>query len=248
MPPTVTTTLPLAAPDGAGTTILDADHVVGVPAAPLNVTVLAPWVAPKLAPVIVTGVPTLPLVGERLVRIGAAVVVVTVKGNALLAIPPTVTITLPVVAPEGTGTTILVADQLVGVAVVPLNVTALVPWVVPKLFPAIVTDAPTFPLVGERLVRVGAAGAPPVAARKAATAAPHPVLDDSVAVAAIAPGAACRRSSTISLVRLVDTRSSATNPVPGVIVELVAVDTRPITRSPLAVVVIVPLLTDVPVP
>jgi hypothetical protein len=227
--------------------MLVADQLVGVADVPLNVTVLAPFVVPKLAPVTVTDVPTGPLVGVRLVKPGT-VGVVTVKGSALLATPPTLTTTFPVVAPDGTGTTMLVADQLDGVAVVPLNVTALVPWVVPKLFPAIVTDAPTFPLVGERLVRVGAAGAPPVAARKAATAAPHPVLDDSVAVAAIAPGAACRRSSTISLVRLVDTRSSATNPVPGVIVELVAVDTRPITRSPLAVVVIVPLLTDVPVP
>ena len=45
----------------------------------------------------------------------------------LLATPPTVTTTLPVVAPAGTGTTMLVADQVVGVAVVPLKVTVLVP-------------------------------------------------------------------------------------------------------------------------
>jgi hypothetical protein len=105
MPPTVTTTLPVAAPDGAGTTMLDADHVVGVAAVPLNVTVLAPWAAPKFAPLIVTAVPAGPLVGERLVRIGAAVVVVTVKGNALLAIPPTVTSTTPASGATGVGTT-----------------------------------------------------------------------------------------------------------------------------------------------
>ena len=50
------------------------------------------------------------------------------------------TTTLPVVAPAGTGTTMLVADQVVGVAVVPLNVTVLVPFVAPKLVPVIVTD------------------------------------------------------------------------------------------------------------
>src|SRR5262249_54146473 len=54
---------------------------------------------------------------------------VTVKLTPVLARPPTVTTTLPVVAPAGTGTTMLVADQLVGVAVVPLNVTVLVPCV-----------------------------------------------------------------------------------------------------------------------
>src|SRR5258706_8818205 len=92
------------------------------------------------------------LVGERLVRVGGTV---TVNNAPLLASPPTVTITLPVVAPVGTGTTMLVADQLVGVAAVPLNVTVLLPCVAPKPVPAIVTAAATGPLVGERLVRVG---------------------------------------------------------------------------------------------
>ena len=50
----------------------------------------------------------------------------------------------------------LVADQLVGVAAVPLNVTVLVPCVAPKFVPVIVTDVPTGPLVGDRLVSVGA--------------------------------------------------------------------------------------------
>ncbi len=70
----------------------------------------------------------------------------------LLATPLTVTTTLPVVAPAGTGTTMLVADQLVGVAVVPLNVTVLVPFVDPKFAPAIVTEVPTGPFAGVRLV------------------------------------------------------------------------------------------------
>jgi hypothetical protein len=51
----------------------------------------------------------------------------------------------------------LVADQLVGVAAIPLNVTVLVPRVAPKLVPVIVTAVPTGPLVGVRLVNVGAA-------------------------------------------------------------------------------------------
>jgi hypothetical protein len=67
-----------------------------------------------------------------------------------------VTTTLPVVAPVGTGTAMLVADQLVGVAVVPLNVTVLLPCVGPKFVPVIATAVPTGPLVGERLVSDGA--------------------------------------------------------------------------------------------
>lgn len=53
--------------------------------------------------------------------------VVIVKVELFEATPTTVTSTGPVVAPVGTGTTMLDAPQLVGVAVVPLNVTVLVP-------------------------------------------------------------------------------------------------------------------------
>jgi hypothetical protein len=107
-------TLPVVAPAGTGTTILLAAHVVGVAAMPPKVTVLEPCVAPKLLPLMVTAVATGPLDGERLVSVGATV---TVYVSALLASPPTVTTTLPVVAPDGTGTTMLVADQVVGVGV-----------------------------------------------------------------------------------------------------------------------------------
>ena len=58
---------------------------------------------------------------------------------------------------SGTGATIEVALQLVGVAVVVLNFSVLVPWVVPKFVPVIVTEAPTAPVVGDRLVMLGAA-------------------------------------------------------------------------------------------
>jgi hypothetical protein len=104
--------------------MLVADQLVGVALVPLKFTVLAPCVAPKLVPVIVTEVATGPLVGDRLVTLGGTG---TVKLTPLLARPPTVTTTLPVVAPAGTEATMLVADQLVGVAVVPLNFTVLVP-------------------------------------------------------------------------------------------------------------------------
>jgi hypothetical protein len=154
-PPTVTTTFPVVAPVGTGTTMLVALQLVGVAAIPLNCTVLVPCVAPKFAPVIVTDAPTSPEVGLKLVMLGAATV--TVKLTPLLATPPTVTTTLPVVAPVGTGATMLVALQLVGVAVVPLNLTVLVPCVAPKFAPVIVTDAPTNPEVGFKLVMLGAA-------------------------------------------------------------------------------------------
>ena len=71
--------------------------------------------------------------------------VVTVKFTPLLATPPTVTTTLPVVAPLGTGTTILAGPQLVGVPAVPLNVTVLVPCASPKFAPVIVTDVAAGP-------------------------------------------------------------------------------------------------------
>jgi hypothetical protein len=117
----------------------------------LKVTVLGPCVDPKFVPVIATDAPTGADVVERLVMTG-----VSVKFTLLLDTPPTVTTTFPVVAPLGTGTVILVPVQLVGVAATPLNVTVLVPCVDPKFVPAIVTDVPTSPKVGFRLVMLGA--------------------------------------------------------------------------------------------
>src|SRR5262245_44089678 len=152
-PPTVTTTLPLVAPAGTGTTMLVALQLVGVAAVPPNVTVLVPCVAPKVVPVIVTGVPTGPAVGVRRVIDGGTV---TVNATPLLGKPPTVTTTGPVVAPAGTGTTMLVALQLVGVAAVPLNVTVLEPCVAPKFEPVIVTGVPTGPEIRFSPVIAGA--------------------------------------------------------------------------------------------
>lgn len=148
---TVTTTLPVVAPLGTGATMFVALQLVGVAVVPLKVTVLVPCEAPKFVPVIVTEVPTEPDVGDRLVMLGLAV-----KGTPLLASPLTVTTTLPVVAPLGSGTTMLVALQLVGVAAVPLNVTVLLPCAEAKFVPVIVTEVPTGPEAGLMLVMLGA--------------------------------------------------------------------------------------------
>lgn len=78
-----------------------------------------------------------------------------VKVTPLLATPLTITTKFPVVAPAGTGATMLVGLQLVGVMVVPLYVTALVPCEAPKFAPEIMTEVPTGPLAGLKLVIVG---------------------------------------------------------------------------------------------
>jgi hypothetical protein len=151
-PATVTTTGPVVAPVGTGTTIEVAPQLVGVAATPLNVTVLVPCVAPKFVPLIVTEVPTGPDVGDSPLMLGATV---TVKVTPLLARPAAVTTTGPVVALEGTVAEMLVGVQLpICVAAAPLKVT--VPCVEPKLLPAMVTDVPTGPEVGESELMLGA--------------------------------------------------------------------------------------------
>jgi hypothetical protein len=122
-------------------------QLVGEAVIPLNVTVP---VDPKVNPEIVIDVPTPPEVGERLVMLG-----ITVKLTPLLAWPPTVTTTEPVVAPLGTGTAMLVVLQLVGVALVPLKVTVLLPWGDPKFNPVIVMDWSTGPELEDRLLMLG---------------------------------------------------------------------------------------------
>jgi hypothetical protein len=155
-PLTVTTTLLFTAPAGTGATMLVPFQRVTAACTPPNVTVLVPRVAPKFAPVIVTGVPTTPELGLKLVILGAALVVVTVKLAPLLAWPLTVTTTLLFTAPAGTGATMLVPLQPVGAASTPPNVTVLVHCVAPKFAPAIVTGVPTTPEFGLKLVILGA--------------------------------------------------------------------------------------------
>jgi hypothetical protein len=80
---------------------------------------------------------------------------VTEKVEPLLASPEAVTTTFPVMAPLGTGATILVSLQLAGVAVDPLKVMVLAPWAEPKFDPVMVTEVPTGPDAGDRLVITG---------------------------------------------------------------------------------------------
>ena len=141
---------PAVAPSGTKVTMLVSLQVEGAATVPLKLTVLAPWDAPKLVPVIVTDVPTTPEVDERPVMAG-----ITPKGIPVLVWPFTVTVMFPVVAPPGTGVTTLVALQLDGELTMPLKLTVLVPCVAPKLDPEMVTDVPTGPEAGETLLRIG---------------------------------------------------------------------------------------------
>jgi hypothetical protein len=153
-PPTETKTFPVVAPAGTGTVMLVALQAVGVAAVPLKVTVLEPCEDPKFAPAMVTDVPTGPEAGVKLVMFGGGGP--TVKGIPLLAAPPLrITMTGPVLAPAGTGATMLVEPQLVGVTGVPLNKTVPVSWLAPKLDPLIVTDVPTGPAEGLKFVMFG---------------------------------------------------------------------------------------------
>lgn len=102
---------------------------------------------PKFAPLTVKVAPTGPCVRLKLEMLGPGAV--TVKRTPLLDAPRTVTATLPVVAPLGTGITMLPPLQLVAVpAETPLNVTVLEPWLEPKFAPEMVTEVPRDPEVG----------------------------------------------------------------------------------------------------
>lgn len=93
-------------------------------------------------------VETVAVDGETLTEIGS-----TVKFTPLLATLATVTTTLPVVAPVGTGTTIVVGLELVGAEIVLLKVTVGNP--LPKFVPVIVTTVPIPPELGLRLATFG---------------------------------------------------------------------------------------------
>jgi len=93
----------------------------------------------------VTGVPILPESGDMFVMTAPG----TLNGTPLLAIPPTVTTTFPLLAVAGTVKAILVALHVDTVAVTPFRVTVLWPCRDPKLIPEIVTDVPEPPDAGE---------------------------------------------------------------------------------------------------
>ena len=114
-----------------------------VPLTPPKVTLVAPV---KLSPLIVTVVPTGPLVGEKLEIVG-----VTRKFTLLVKVRlGVVTLTLPVVALLGTVVLISVLETTVNLAAVPLNVTLVEPV---RLFPRIMTAVPTLPEVDNVLMK-----------------------------------------------------------------------------------------------
>jgi hypothetical protein len=151
-PLTVTTTFPVVAPLGTATVMLVALQLEAPPAlVPLKVTVLLPWLAPKLLPAMTMAVPTGPEASDSFEMLGS-----TVKITPLLATPLTVTTTFPVAAPLGTATAMLPSLQLeTAPALVPLKVTVLLPWVATKPLPVMTTAAPTGPEVGDRLKMLG---------------------------------------------------------------------------------------------
>jgi hypothetical protein len=152
---TVTTRLPVRAAAGTLTVMLVALQADAVPAeAPPKVTVLVPWLAPKPVPVMVNAVPIAPEGALKPLMFGG---VTTVKLTTLLERAPTVTTTLPVTAPAGTVTPMLVGLQLENVvAAVPPNVTELPVWLPPKFVPVMVICVPTAPVFWLRLVIFGA--------------------------------------------------------------------------------------------
>ena len=149
MPAAVTTTGPVVTPAGAATVRLLPAAFTTKPGAavPLNVTCVVPA---KLLPVTVTRVPGPPNAGERLEMVGP-----TVNVRLLLTPLGVVTSTGPVVAPAGTVTVSSVPAVFTTnpVAKVPLNVT----WPASRrLLPAMATELPSGPALGESVVSTGA--------------------------------------------------------------------------------------------
>jgi hypothetical protein len=124
-----------------------AEVTVKLALTPLNVTAVAPV---KSAPLIVTVVPTGPMVGAKIVIVGGFT---TVNAPLLVAVPAgVVTLIGPVVARAGTVAWIAVSEVTAKLAPRPLNATAVAPV---KLVPLMVTLVPTGPLVGAKIVIVG---------------------------------------------------------------------------------------------
>ena len=111
---------PAVAPAGTVVVILVTELTVNTAGVPLNVTLVAPV---KLSPVIVTLLPTLPEVGEKLSIDGATVKVVVL----LVVAAGVVTDTVPVLAPDGTTAVIWIAESTWKLADTPLNATVVAP-------------------------------------------------------------------------------------------------------------------------
>jgi hypothetical protein len=140
----VTPIFPVVAPEGTVAVICVFELTVNPGAGvALNVTADAPH---RFVPVIVTEVPTGPLVGLKELM-AAARLPVTVKVAALLTVTLSAPVTeiLPLFAPAGTVAVIFSEEFTVYEALVPPNATAVAPV---KFVPVIVTEVPTGPQVG----------------------------------------------------------------------------------------------------
>jgi len=136
---------PFLAPDGTTAVICWSETTLNVVATvALNFTLVAPV---KFAPLMVTVVPTGPLVGLNPLTVGAAVGgAVTVNAAELVAVPPEVVTEIgPLVAPLGTVAVIWVLLTTLYAAPVPLNVTLDAPV---KPLPVTVTLVPGGPEAG----------------------------------------------------------------------------------------------------
>jgi hypothetical protein len=144
---------PVAAVDGTVALISVSELTVNKAVAALNFTNVA---AVKFVPMIVTLVPTAPVVGENEPITGRAVGLLTMKLVTLVAVPAVVVMVIvPVLALFGTVVIIWVSVLLNIGAGVPLKATAIAPF---KPVPVIVTLVSIWPLVGEKLVIVGGGG------------------------------------------------------------------------------------------
>jgi hypothetical protein len=154
-PGPVTTIVATPAVAAVGTTKVRVVELVtlSVVVMPFSVTLVAPV---KLVPVTVTTVPGSALAGAKLVIVGAVGgVAVTVNGVLLLAVPAgVVTLMVPEGAAAGTVKVMLVALTVVNVVVSAPSITAVAPL---RAVPVTVTVVPAMPLVGVKLVMVGAA-------------------------------------------------------------------------------------------
>jgi hypothetical protein len=151
----VTPICPVRPPAGTAAFTCVADTEVGAAATPPKLTAVA---EAMFVPFTVTTVPTAPEAGVKLDTVGAGTV--TVKSDALVAVPPAVVTAIgPVVAPAGTVAVTCVAESTE-------NVVALVPWKVTasapvRSVPVIVTLVPTGPLGGVNPLIVGTGGGVP---------------------------------------------------------------------------------------
>jgi hypothetical protein len=227
-PGVVSETLPVVALVGTVAVTEVAVLAVNVAASPLNLTEVTPR---RFVPVITTLVPTLPLVGENEVIVGAAA---TVKLVALFAVGTTGVVTWigPVVAPVGTVAVIDVPDVTVGeTAAVALNRTCVAPQ---KFVPVMTTLVPTGPLVGVNDVIVGATAAETVKLSRAPLSTDGPV--PFVTLTSPSPVVAAQGTVAVIEVSLTRTNVAAAppivTPVVGGLLKLVPVMVTAVPRTP----------------